>query len=259
MVKPAFSEFSYGFALTHELCNTHFGGMRAAPVFPSLIEEGKDGVGYDVHLAKPGAPLFVQFKISQYMVMASAGQWHLFGQPYYRFWLHATGRSSQHRALLKRDKSPNLVLYAAPAVHEIDDLNYAFHNGNVVATSVFFRPRDIGPQSDAKEHCVAFLPGAGMGYFCSEPRRVEQLATGRGVFEALAESFRQVERVAPTAEYFDRLADDLEREFGADTEVATARFRETQSTLLRARQRAAYGVRTILGAELLWVASTDSA
>ena len=259
MVKPAFSEFSYGFALTHELCNTQFAGMQAAPVFPSLIEEGKDGVGYDVHLARSGAPLFVQFKISQYMKMASAGQWHLFGQPYYRFWLHASGRSTQHRALLKRDKSPNLVLYGAPAVHEIDDLNHAFHNGNVVASSVFFRPRDIGLQPDAKEHCVAFLPGTGVGYFCSEPRRIEQLAAGRGVYEALANSFSQAERIAPTVEYFDRLAHDLEREVGADSEVTTARFRETQSTLLRARQRAAYAVRTILGAELLWVASTESA
>jgi hypothetical protein len=255
MVKPAFSEFSYGFALTHELCNTQFGGMQAAPVFPSLIEEGKDGVGYDVHLAKPGAPLFVQFKISQYMMMASAGQWHLFGQPYYRFWLHASGRSSQHRALLKHDRAPNLVLYGAPAVHDIGDLNRAFHDGEVVSSSVFFRPRDIGQQPDAKEHCVAFLPGSGMGYFCSEPRRVELLAAGRGIFEALASSFRHVERIAPTAEYFEALADDVEREVGVDANVAVARFKETQSTIIRARQRAAYAVRTILGAELLWVAT----
>lgn len=253
-VKPSFSEFSYGFALTHELCNTAFGGLHAAPVFPSLINEGKDDAGYDVHLAKPGLPLFIQFKVSQYMVMETAGQWDLFHKPYYRFWIHSRSRSSQHRSLVKHDTAPNLVLYAAPALHNVADLNHAFHNGHVVATSVFFRPRDIGQLQDSAEHCVAFSPGTGIGYFCSVARRIEQLAFGRGVFDVLAAYYSNQPRILPTAEYFDQLAESIEGEAGADAGIAGRRFELTRSLVLRSRQRAAYAVRTMLGAELLWVA-----
>src|SRR5215204_4238499 len=41
-----FSEFSYGFALTHELIVSAPGGVTAAPVFPSLVEEAH--VGFDL-------------------------------------------------------------------------------------------------------------------------------------------------------------------------------------------------------------------
>jgi len=46
---PDISEFSYGFALTHELIALAGEPLRAAPIFPSLIEEGRAGGGYDVH------------------------------------------------------------------------------------------------------------------------------------------------------------------------------------------------------------------
>jgi hypothetical protein len=68
-VKPDFPEFSYGFALTREICERWKRGLKVAPVFPSLIQEGRTGGGYDV-LLEPGFPLFLQFKISQYMARA---------------------------------------------------------------------------------------------------------------------------------------------------------------------------------------------
>ena len=257
-MKPAFSEYSYGFALTHEFCVARFGSLAAAPVFPSLVEEGKSTVGFDVHLKQPGAPLFLQFKISQYMVRRTALHWHLFKKPHYRFWLHAATRSSQHKALLAQDKAPNVVLYAAPAIHKAKDLDQAFKNRAVVASSVFFRPQDIGPLPDNAEHCIAFLPGSGTGYFCSEPRQVEAAAHGRMVFEVLGSVFQDSRKVEPTPEYFDALADKLE---GADDQISR-RLRPEPSQnnpLHRARERAAYAARTMLGAELLWVASVAPA
>jgi hypothetical protein len=86
-MRPCFSEFSYGFALTREICERLWGGFNAAPVFPSLVEEGD--VGHDVHLDFPGNPLFIQFKVSEYMVRHTAGEWEHFNAPYYRFWMHA--------------------------------------------------------------------------------------------------------------------------------------------------------------------------
>lgn len=64
---PEISEFSYGFALMNELVG--WTELSAAPVFPSLIEEGKAGGGYDVKLDWPGAPLYLQFKRSEQMTL----------------------------------------------------------------------------------------------------------------------------------------------------------------------------------------------
>jgi hypothetical protein len=47
-MKAHFSEFTYGFSLVSELASAL--GCAAVPIFPSLIEEGKDGGGYDVEM-----------------------------------------------------------------------------------------------------------------------------------------------------------------------------------------------------------------
>ena len=44
-MRPDFSEFSYGFAFTHEYVNRN-PGLKAAPELPSLIKEAE--VGHDL-------------------------------------------------------------------------------------------------------------------------------------------------------------------------------------------------------------------
>lgn len=61
---PDFSEFSYGYCVTDDLINGRGMAVKAAPVFPSLIQEGKKDGGYDVRLERPGLPLFLQFKLA---------------------------------------------------------------------------------------------------------------------------------------------------------------------------------------------------
>ena len=57
-----FSEFTYGFSLVSELAKTL--ACTAVPIFPSLIEEGKMGGGYDAKLlSKKGTILNLQFKL----------------------------------------------------------------------------------------------------------------------------------------------------------------------------------------------------
>jgi hypothetical protein len=48
-----FTEFSYEFALTSELTQPGVPPGQWAPYFPSLIEEGKSGGGYDVRIIEP--------------------------------------------------------------------------------------------------------------------------------------------------------------------------------------------------------------
>jgi len=69
---PEISEFSYGFALTNELVG--WGSLNSAPIFPSLIEEGKAGGGYDVYLDRSGFPLYLQFKRAECMFRKNARQ-----------------------------------------------------------------------------------------------------------------------------------------------------------------------------------------
>src|SRR6266568_1524050 len=59
---------SYGYALTEELAGGTAGDLMAAPVFPSLYAEGQAGGGWDVMIPYPVTPLFLQFKLSHYMV-----------------------------------------------------------------------------------------------------------------------------------------------------------------------------------------------
>ena len=68
-----FTEFSYGFAVTHELVLQGSGNIFAAPEFPSLIREGQVGGGYDVKL-NFGTFLFLQFKLSEFMRGVQSGQ-----------------------------------------------------------------------------------------------------------------------------------------------------------------------------------------
>jgi hypothetical protein len=67
---PQISEFSYGFALTNEI--VAWSPLKFAPIFPSLIEEGKKGGGYDVMLDMPGVPLYLQFKRGYRMTRRTA-------------------------------------------------------------------------------------------------------------------------------------------------------------------------------------------
>ena len=59
-MKPLFSEFSYGYAVTEDIVRSN-NPLKAAPIFPSLRNEGTQG-GFDVKLDLPGSPLFLQFQ-----------------------------------------------------------------------------------------------------------------------------------------------------------------------------------------------------
>jgi hypothetical protein len=120
-VVPDISEFSYGFALTRELIAL-LPPLNVAPVFPSLIAEGKKGGGYDVNLDGLGFPLFIQFKRSECMLRRSAHETKPpmnFSTPYYRMRITERWRSAQHEMLLELDAGPNEVFYAAPLLHTV--------------------------------------------------------------------------------------------------------------------------------------------
>lgn len=170
-MKPDISEFSYGFALTSELVQS-FGLHRAgAPLFPSLKAEGKPGGGFDVKL--PGIPVFLQFKLSDYLKTSRGLEYASLGGPYYRFKIRAPKHSKQHELLLALEGQGKTVLYCAPRFHTPHELNDVFANSAVVKRSAFVRPSSIGALPDADEHSVSFTARGFAGIFRSDPRDLE--------------------------------------------------------------------------------------
>lgn len=167
---PNISEFSYGYAVTDELVNWTEAGIIAAPIFPSLYQEGQAGGGWDVMLNRPGIPLFLQFKLSHKMVHpnSSAPDYGYFLPPFYRMYLRPSRHSDQHEMLLDLEAAGNEVYYCAPAFHEPWELNDAFLNHQVKERSIWVRPTWIGPLPDDNEHHVSFQH-PGQRYLCSKP------------------------------------------------------------------------------------------
>jgi hypothetical protein len=172
-LKPDFSEFSYGFALTSDLMDRYGLRQLGAPLFPSLIEEGKEGGGFDVKM--PGLPVFFQFKTSEQMTRSTAREASLLGLPYYRMRLRPLQHSQQHNLLLDLEQRGNDVFYAAHQFHLPDELNEAYLAGTVEPQTWLFAPSDIGPLPDSGEHCVVFARNKTAAYFCSDPRELRRI------------------------------------------------------------------------------------
>lgn len=170
-MKPEISEFSYGFALTHELLLSPQFPIVGVPVFPSLIQEGQPGGGWDVRLQRPSVPLFLQFKLADYMKMNSCKEGRQgFPVPCYRMYIRPARLSEQHQMLLDLEDADNDVYYSAPAFHQPSELNDAFENRKLLQRSIWLRPSDIGELPDDEPHSVAFRSVSGPWEFFSERR-----------------------------------------------------------------------------------------
>jgi hypothetical protein len=172
---PQISEFSYGFALTNEIAA--WAPLKLAPIFPSLIEEGKKGGGYDVKLDMPGVPLYLQFKRGYRMTRRTANEVKQYNKrlkiPFHRFYITDSGTSDQHTMLLALDDGKNDVYYAAPRFDRIVEINAAWAAKEVAERSIFIRPQVIGELDDEMHH-VAYDDVR--TFICSEPKEIKALS-----------------------------------------------------------------------------------
>ena len=179
-MKAEFSEFTYGFSLVNELAKTLT--CTAVPIFPSLLEEGKEGGGYDVELllSKKGKALYLQFKLSDWMKARSAREYkipgHSLSLPYYRFKITSERISEQHSLLLSLEDKQPLTFYAAPAFYLKEDINTYWSSDSVTRNSVFAKPSSIGALPDNNPHRVCFdatSMAKKQAYLFSEPQEIE--------------------------------------------------------------------------------------
>lgn len=187
-MKPDFSEFSYGYAVTEELVTRSRAFLVAAPLFPSLYEEGQAGGGYDVKIPLYGIPLFLQFKLSDRMERKSAKEHQagLLSVPYFRMHIRPAKHSDQHNLLLDLEASGQAVFYIAPEFHRPEELNAHYLARHVLLSSAAFSPSNIGAMPDDDAHYIAFERGASFGYRCSDdPIMVDKLNLYEGIHTAL--------------------------------------------------------------------------
>ena len=208
-MRPTISEFSYGFAITSELVQAP-GAVTAAPVFPSLIEEGQPGGGWDVRLDRPGVPLFLQFKLCDYMTRHNCREAREggFNVPCYRMHLRSARVSKQHEMLLELEETGQEVYYSAPMFHQPEELNAAFLTTTVRAKSIWIRPSDIGPLQDSLDHHVSFEPGSPWTFF-SEPRPLKAKREFEVVVQDLHKRLRERGQVDIGRQNLEHLAEAI--------------------------------------------------
>lgn len=171
-MRPAISEFSFGYAITEALCKRLKGSIVGAPIFPSLKEEGGEDGGFDLSLKrKIGFPLFLQFKLTDKMVRSDVIELKkLPGKiitPFYRLHLMPAKLSKQHELLLKLDDGKNHVYYVGPFFHEENEFNKFYSDETILDSSFFIRPRSIGKLPDDEKHHISIEYKAKQGFLFS--------------------------------------------------------------------------------------------
>ncbi|WP_313384884.1 hypothetical protein [Pantoea sp.] len=170
-MKPQFSEFTYGYALIEEFSRKY--NFTSVPIFPSLVEEGRVGGGYDAGLKIQGIPFFFQFKKSNFLSRSHSKYYKSFNTPYYQFYLHAKKYSKQHELLLHLENSGNPVFYIAPKFHTNVELHDNYFNSTIGESSICISPKQIGILPDNEEHSICFNKDSSLIYFCSNPKLIE--------------------------------------------------------------------------------------
>jgi len=258
-LKPLISEFSYGYALTEELVTGRLGQLTAAPVFPSLISEGRAGGGFDVKIPTRGLPMYLQFKLADYLSNRRAREWNEWQTPYFRVHLHSRGKSDQHKLLIKLERKGNRVFYAAPCFHRLDQLNSAYLSNRVYDSTAFLSPLDIGPLQDDEEHYVAFIENSPSYLFCSkEPRRIKA-TNGKELFEILSNSLESNTKVLDADFFGQRLQEIIailseEELVVPKLEEIAEHYDQLESNRIRYATMLGYMSRAYLNAELYIVA-----
>ncbi len=179
-LRQRLSEFSYGYGVTREVqAALESIGLRPVPFLPSLLHEAE--IGCDVHFAKPGLPLLLQFKLGHelrhFRRSDTSKPAPYLDKPFWRFEVETSEVDGQYDLLLKAELSGAEVHYVAPRFADWDNYAAAFQSSDVLASSLLIAPSEIDRKLQAEGepdglHKVVY--DASRVYVCSEPRRVKE-------------------------------------------------------------------------------------
>jgi hypothetical protein len=185
-MKAEFSEFSYGFALAYEIGSALWPRIRGVPLFPSLIAEADKG--FDISFVPSGTPLFLQFKLADYMKTKRAKYWSDHGRPYFRLAIHPPTGSDQHNLLRELSKREQDVYYVAPAFWRERDFNACFKSNGIIRASMCIPIADLPDLVDSQQHHITYCPGQrGFVWHSTQGERYQTIIAGDQWLPALAE------------------------------------------------------------------------
>lgn len=170
-MRPQFSEFSYGFALSREMMNLP--DFTGTPLLPSTREEGK--LGFDLKIPKSGYPMFLQFKLADYLKRPNSKYIKdgSYDEPYYRVAVYNRNRSRQHNILWDLAHKGEQVFYAAPAFHTQNDFDKNFTSNGIYKGSAFFNLCDLPKLEDNLDHDIVFPEGKTSSYRWRSNKSIE--------------------------------------------------------------------------------------
>ena len=205
-MKSEFSEFSYGFAITHGLLKDA-PSIDVVPHFPSLVEEGK--VGYDVKLGFPGIPIYLQFKLSDYLTRRPAKYWDNYHEPYFRLDITPLTVSQQHNLLKDLADSGEEVFYVSPLFWRTTQFNEAFRDSQVAARSMWLPLGQLPYLTDYEPHHVTFTGPADSSWHTDqwnlEGKRLEGEFSWDGRHDSIVDRFERGELRQVSEDYLYEL------------------------------------------------------
>lgn len=222
MIKPEFSEFTFGYAFTENFTNGWIGGdVRSVPIFPSLIQEGRLAGGYDVEIPTRAEPILFQFKIPQIVRRRSQFLPPNYSTPYYRMHLEPGAKSTQHRALLQHARRGRSVFYVSPCFDRLDILDNRYRVRAVPNECIYFRPNEIGVLDD-RPHFVAYQTNHGAVWLFSTPKEIATRPPGN-IREEISAIARSARPTLNRDEYFAELSRDLVESIAESVELTVER------------------------------------
>lgn len=166
------TEFSFAYAFTEEFVRSMDYELDFAPYIPNLREEGK--VNYDLKVTW-GIPIFIQFKLSEYIKVLSSRVREfrdgIYAEPFYRFDLRTYKDELQHNMLVELNNSGEVVSYIAPIFHKLDNFNNFYRNRQIIDNSIIIEPKVID-YCDNERHYISFISQNDFHVF-SEPKKFE--------------------------------------------------------------------------------------
>jgi hypothetical protein len=158
-MKPEFSEFSFGFALTYEIANALQPEITVLPLFPSPVADLEEGPGPT--FVERGWPLFLQFKLAHCLKTSRATQWEDYRTPFFRISIPERTRSNQYSLLRTLSSTEPEIYFAAPAFYRQIEFNQAFMSNQILNESRFIPLRELPELADDDEHHITYGRSSG--------------------------------------------------------------------------------------------------
>ena len=225
MAITGISEFSFGYAFLYEQTRRNWGGLRAAPILPSLQQEADEG--WDAHLPTHGTDYYYQFKLSDYLSRRNATyiKDSTYTAAYFRIAFHRRDGNRQHRRLKAHAATHPFTYYVAPEFTGLTEFNSSFISERITENSRIIPIADCDDVYDGDQHYITYQTGNSTLRQHSESKAHETSFTGKEIERVYRSSTNHWEQV--NTEFAEKVLEEnveiirrnMEEEYRRDTSV----------------------------------------